>query len=157
MILIRTALPTDCDVIVDFNCRLADETEGKLLDRAIVTRGVAAALADAHKARYFLACDGERPVGQLMFTWEWSDWRDGVFWWLQSVYVVAEFRGRGVFRRLFEHVRELAGRDPQVVGLRLYVEHDNSAAQAVYARLGMSRPGYHVLELPLRRDAGRST
>ncbi|MCA9054945.1 MAG: GNAT family N-acetyltransferase [Planctomycetaceae bacterium] len=145
---IRAAIACDREVLVDFNCRLADETEQKTLDRDTVTRGVQAALDDPNKARYFVACDGERVVGQVMHTWEWSDWRNGVFWWLQSVYVHPDYRGRGVFRRLFEHVRELAQGDPEVVGLRLYVEQENSPAREVYRKLGLVEPGYHVLELP---------
>lgn len=144
--LVRPAHAHDLDFIVDCNCRLAAETEHKQLDRPTVTRGVAAALADPRKARYYVACAGDRPVGQLMHTWEWSDWRNGDIWWLQSVYVLPEHRGQGVFRRLFEHVAALAAQDPGVVGLRLYVEQDNAAAQAVYSRLGLSEAGYRVLE-----------
>lgn len=148
---IRVATPADAPVLVDFNRRLADETEGLQLDRATVEKGVAAALADPSKARYFVACVGSEVVGQVMHTWEWSDWRNGYFWWLQSVYVSQPHRGGGVFRRLFEHVRELAAGDLQVVGLRLYVEHENSDAQQVYARLGLTRTGYLVLEQELRQ------
>ncbi|MFV0444514.1 MAG: GNAT family N-acetyltransferase [Planctomycetaceae bacterium] len=147
LIPIRPACGDDAATIVDFNCRLAWETEQKQLDREVVARGVAAVLADPRKARYFVACDGDRPVGQLMHTWEWSDWRNGDIWWLQSVYVHPDYRGRGVFRQLFEHLRQQAEVDPAVVGLRLYVEQDNTTAQEVYTRLGMSAPGYRVLEL----------
>lgn len=146
---VRAAVPADEAAIVDFNCRLAWETEHKQLDHATVTLGVRAALADQHKARYFVATVDGAVVGQMMHTREWSDWRNGDFWWLQSVYVLPEYRGRGVFRLLFEHVRQLAQTTPHVVGLRLYVEQDNSAAQAVYQRLGLLAAGYRVLELPL--------
>lgn len=148
---VRTATARDESFVVDCNCRLAWETEHKQLDRPTVTLGVRAALADPAKARYFVACRDGLPVGQVMHTWEWSDWRNGVFWWLQSVYVLPEHRGGGVFRRLFEHVRELAEADPQVVGLRLYVEQANAAAQAAYLKLGMTDARYGVLELPLDR------
>jgi ribosomal protein S18 acetylase RimI-like enzyme len=148
---VRAAETTDEHFIVASNCRLAWETEHKQLDRPTVTLGVRTALADPSKARYFIACAGEQPVGQIMHTWEWSDWRNGDLWWLQSVYVVPEYRGRGVFRLLFEHVRDLARANPGVVGIRLYVEHHNTAAQAVYRKLGMVEAGYEVLEMPLTR------
>jgi ribosomal protein S18 acetylase RimI-like enzyme len=133
-------------VIVDYNCRLASETEGKQLDRPTVERGVAALLADPRHGRYFVACDGSRVVGQMMHTYEWSDWRNGQIWWLQSVYVAADFRQRGVFRALFEHVLKAAEADPGVVGVRLYVEEENKSAQAAYAKLGLDEAGYHVME-----------
>lgn len=145
-LLIRPASAADAAAIVEFNCRLAAETEHKQLDRPTVVQGVAAALADPSRARYYVACRDGRPVGQLMHTWEWSDWRNGYFWWLQSVYVEPPERGRGVFRALFSHVRDLAASDPEVIGLRLYVEQENAAAQAVYARLGLGSTGYLVLE-----------
>lgn len=143
---IRPALPDDCPAIVDFNCRIAEETEGKSLEAETIRAGVGALLADPAKGRYFVACDGDRLVGQIMHTREWSDWRNGDLWWLQSVYVLAEYRGRGVFRRLYEHVRSLAQADANVAGIRLYVERENAAAQTVYARLGMKHAGYFVME-----------
>ena len=143
---IRPARPDDCPAIVEFNRRLAEETEGLLLDPDTLERGVRAALADSNRARYYVADAGGRLLGQIMHTWEWSDWRNGWFWWLQSVYVQPEARGRGVFRRLFEHVRALAGNDPDVVGIRLYVEHSNLTAHTAYRRLGLNPAGYEVLE-----------
>ncbi|HVW01866.1 MAG TPA: GNAT family N-acetyltransferase, partial [Planctomycetaceae bacterium] len=115
-------------------------------DRPTVERGVAALLADPRHGRYFVACDGPRVVGQMMHTYEWSDWRNGQIWWLQSVYVAADFRQRGVFRALFEHVLHAAEADPGVVGVRLYVEDENKSAQAAYAKLGLDEAGYHVME-----------
>ena len=143
---VRHATPADLPTIAEFNNLLAQESEGKTLDAAVLSAGVAALLADPHKGRYFLAEDGGTVVGQVMFTTEWSDWRNGYFWWLQSVYVRRAARGRGVFRALFEHVEQLARRDPQVRGLRLYVEIANRAAQETYTRLGMKPAGYFVLE-----------
>lgn len=143
---VRPATLADAEVLVDFNCRLAAETEHKQLDRDTVSRGVRRALADPAKARYFVACLEGRPIGQVMHTWEWSDWRNGYFWWLQSVYVAPAHRGRGVFRALFEHLRALAEADPEVIGLRLYVEQENTAARQAYARLGLAPTGYLVLE-----------
>jgi len=144
---IRQGRPADAPTIVEFNRRLALETEGKALDMAALTGGVTAALADpTRKGPYYLAVDGETILGQLQITFEWSDWRNGWFWWFQSVYVIAEARKTGVFRSLYEHVGELARRESDVVGLRLYVERDNHAAQRTYLRLGMERTAYLLLE-----------
>jgi ribosomal protein S18 acetylase RimI-like enzyme len=145
-LVIRRATPGDLEMVVDFNRRLAEESEGKMLDIAVLTAGVAQALADPQKALYFLAEDAGRVMGQTMITTEWSDWRNGWFWWIQSVYVRPEARRRGVFRALFEHVSRAARQDSSVIGLRLYVDHENYAAQETYRRLGMIDAGYFVLE-----------
>ena len=138
---------------MEFNRRLAAETEDTELNVDLLTAGVKAALADSAKARYFVASRGETVVGQLMHTWEWSDWRNGMIWWLQSVYVQPEHRGRGVFRMLYEHVQQLAESDPGVVGIRLYIETGNDAARAVYEKLGMRAGSYNVMQR-LWRGAG---
>jgi len=143
---IRRAVTADVTTLVDFNRRLAFETEGKTLDLTVLTPGVEAGLADENKARYFVAEEDGRIVGQLMLTLEWSDWRNGWVWWLQSVYVPAEARRRGVFRALYDHVYQAAAADPQVVGLRLYMEHENQVAQQTYLSLGMELSNYVVLE-----------
>ncbi len=145
-VVIRPATPADVPTIVEFNRRLAAETEDKVLDPAVLTRGVQATLTDPHKGPYYLADEGGQILGQLQITFEWSDWRDGWMWWIQGVYVRADARRRGVFRALFEHVHRQARADPQVVALRLYVESENHRAQETYARLGMSRTGYLVFE-----------
>jgi GNAT superfamily N-acetyltransferase len=143
---IRRATPADAAVIAEFNRLLALESEGKALDAAVLAAGVAAGLADPRKALYFVAEEGGAVLGQTMVTFEWSDWRNGWVWWIQSVYVRADARRRGVFRALYEHVRRAAAADPDVIALRLYVERENHAAQQTYARLGMQRTGYVVLE-----------
>ena len=120
---------------------LALESEHRHLDPVVLAAGVATALADPDRAHYILAEEAGEVVGQVMLTREWSDWRNGWIWWLQSVYVRADFRRRGVFRLLFEHVEERIGRDPTVLGLRLYVEHENKVAQETYAHLGMDESG----------------
>jgi GNAT superfamily N-acetyltransferase len=148
---IRPAHPDDWPTIVEFNRRLAEETEGLCLDMATLESGVRAALGDPGKARYFVADAGSELLGQIMHTWEWSDWRNGMIWWLQSVYVRPEARGQGVFRRLFEHVRGLARTDPDAVGLRLYVERENVKALEVYRRLGFRPAGYEVQEMTWRQ------
>lgn len=143
---IRRASPADAAVVVEFNCLLAQESEGKTLDAAVVGRGVAAGLADPRKSVYFLAEEDGLAIGQIMFTTEWSDWRNGWFWWIQSVYVRPEARRRGVFRALFEHVDQAARADGDVIGLRLYVERDNQIAQDTYRRMGMDATAYLVFE-----------
>jgi GNAT superfamily N-acetyltransferase len=143
---IRRATPADVPTLVEFNRRLAEETEDKTLDEAVLAAGIQATFADPHKGPYYLAVDGDRIVGQMQITFEWSDWRNGWFWWIQGVYVRAEARGQGVFRALYQHVHELARKDPQVIGLRLYVERDNQAAQQTYLRMGMAWTDYLMLE-----------
>lgn len=144
---IRTATPADVPVIVDYNRRLARETEHKTLDPTTVSAGVAAAIADPiTKGPYYLACDDQDVVGQLQVTLEWSDWRNGWFWWIQSVYVRDDHRGKGIFRALYQHVRSRATAAGNVIGIRLYVERENTAAQATYSRIGMSFLPYMVLE-----------
>jgi GNAT superfamily N-acetyltransferase len=144
---VRQATPADAPVVVEFNRLLAEESEGKTLDVSLLEPGVRAGLADQRKALYFVA-EGPRGdvVGQMMITFEWSDWRNGWFWWVQSVYVRPEYRRLGVFRALFEHVQQSARDDPEVIGLRLYVEDNNRLAHQTYAALGMGRAGYFVLE-----------
>lgn len=150
---IRAATPADRDTIVDFNIRLADESEGMQLDRATVRRGVTLVLDDPSRGRYFIAETGDGPVGQTMITFEWSDWRCGWFWWIQSVYVIPELRGRGVFRQLLERVMGEARSRDDVCGVRLYVDLDNHSAQAVYDRTGLPRAHYEMREVDFHRAA----
>jgi ribosomal protein S18 acetylase RimI-like enzyme len=144
---IRRATLADLETIVDFNCRLAEESEGKSLDRKVLTAGVQAALADPEaKGPYFLAEEYGAILGQMQLTYEFSDWRNGWFWWVQGVYVRPEARQRGVFRALYEHVLNAAKQDAQVVGLRLYVERENTRAHKTYEKLGMEWTGYLLME-----------
>jgi GNAT superfamily N-acetyltransferase len=145
---IRDARPDDLDTIAEFNARLASETEGKTLDPSVLARGVARALADPDRLRYWLAEQhaGGPIIGQTAITREWSDWRNGWIWWFQSVYVHPDFRGCGVFRALHGHIRALALKFPDVIGLRLYVEVENARAQKTYQALGLRPGGYHVFE-----------
>jgi GNAT superfamily N-acetyltransferase len=146
---VRPATAADCDTVVEFNRLLALETEHLRLDTDTLRLGVAAVLADPHKGRYLVAERTGEIVGQIMITFEWSDWRNGWIWWVQSVYVRAEDRRSGVFRALFESLSELARADGSVRGLRLYVERDNHAAQAVYARHGMESMPFLLMQRPL--------
>ena len=142
---LRPARPDDAATLIDFNAAMALETEHLALDRAVLSVGVRAGLADANKARYFVAEVGGRVVGQLMLTLEWSDWRNGEIWWIQSVYVHPDLRRRGVFAALYRHVEQLA-REAGAVGLRLYVVRDNATGQATYRQLGMELTEYLVME-----------
>lgn len=144
---IRDATPADAATIAEFNRLMALETEHKSLDPAVLRRGVDRALRDGADARYFVAECGGAIVGQTMITYELSDWRDGVFWWIQSVYTRADFRGRGVFKALYRHVESLARATPDVCGIRLYVEKDNRSAISTYERLGMKPSGHVVYEV----------
>jgi ribosomal protein S18 acetylase RimI-like enzyme len=146
-IVIRAATAEDADFLAHGNAAMALETEHKQLDPVVVGAGVRAALADSGKGLYFIAESNGRRVGQLMFTYEWSDWRNGTFWWIQSVYVLPEARRNGVFLALFRHVEHLAERDPGVCGIRLYVERENTRAQATYRRCGLHDAGYTVMEV----------
>ena len=145
-LLIRPARPEDAPAIVGFQILLARETEGLELDHPTVTAGVAAVFADPNKAVYYVAERGGRIVGGLMTTFEWSDWRDGMILWIQSVYVIAEERGRGIYRALYEYLKRRVEEDPGLKGIRLYVDKRNTAAQQVYARLGMNGEHYATYE-----------
>jgi GNAT superfamily N-acetyltransferase len=145
-IVIRPATDTDAAVVCEFNWLLAHESEGKDLDRVQLEPGVRAVFADAHKGCYFLAERDGEVVGQLGLTYEFSDWRNGWFWWIQSVYVVSSARRQGVFRALFQHVEQAARADATVVGLRLYVERDNHAAHDTYKNLGLNWTSYGMME-----------
>lgn len=154
---IRVGLPHDEPVIVAFNIALAAESEHRTLDRDTVTEGVRAVLRDPGRGRYFLAVQREHIVGQLMLTQEWSDWRNGTFWWIQSVYVAPDWRGCGIFRALFAHVEALSRRSREVCGLRLYVERDNDRAQRIYRDCGLELTDYRIMELERARASDAQT
>lgn len=143
---VRAAAPVDIEFLVDSNAAMAWETEHKTLDREVLTRGTEAVFADAVRGFYLIAERAGARVGCLLITREWSDWRNGDWWWIQSVYVTADARRGGVFRELYADVERRARATSGVVGLRLYVEKENIAAQATYASLGMSDSGYRILE-----------
>lgn len=152
-LVLRDATAADLEFLVAGNRRMAEETEGVQLDPQLVGPGTRAVLADASLGRYFVAEAGGRPVGQLMLTYEWSDWRNGVFWWVQSVYVEPAQRGQGVFSTLYRHVARLAEADPAVCGIRLYVDRANQRARGVYAHLGLHATNYDVMETVFRGPA----
>lgn len=143
---IRRAIATDVTAIATFNQALAAETEQHILDPATVQTGVAQLLARPELGFYLVATVANQPVGCLLITTEWSDWRNGLFWWIQSVYIQADYRRQGIFRRLYQEVESLAQQQGEVCGLRLYVEQNNTAAQATYRSLGMTPTPYQVYE-----------
>lgn len=126
---------------------MAEETERRSLDRETVRRGARGVLEDQRLGVYYVAECGGTVVGQLMMTYEWSDWRNGTFWWIQSVYVAPGARGGGIYRALHEYVETLARRTAGVCGLRLYVEAENTSAQRVYERMGMNCTSYRLYEI----------
>lgn len=150
ILLVRDAGPGDLATIIEFNARLAFETEGKLLERTVLACGVEKALADPDRLRYWLVETREEAgvvaVGQAAVSREWSDWRDGWVWWFQSVYVRREYRRRGAFRSLHRRIKDHARAAPDVIGLRLYVENANERARRTYHALGFTTGGYHVYE-----------
>nr|MBS0210737.1 GNAT family N-acetyltransferase [Planctomycetota bacterium] len=144
---VRDASSDDVAIIAEFNSRLAEESEHKRLDPNVIQRGVARGMARPEQCRYFLAEIDGQVIGQTMITFEWTDWRDGILYWLQSVFVRPEYRGQGVFRALFDHVMQTAKADPDARGMRLYVERENTAALATYGRLGMQPSGHLLYEI----------
>jgi GNAT superfamily N-acetyltransferase len=145
-ITIRRGTRDDISVIVEFNSRLAKESEGKTLDAYILRAGVTAAMDDPSKGPYYMAVNGKTILGQMQITFEWSDWRNGWIWWIQGVYVRAEARRTGVFRALYEHISDEARRAGNVIALRLYVDRENHGAQATYRQLGMGPSNYLLYE-----------
>lgn len=145
-ITVRTATAEDIDLLARFNARMADETEDKTLDPETVRAGVQALFDDPARGFYLVAVRDEEVVGSLMITPEWSDWRNGVFWWIQSVYVRPEARRTGIYRALHHAVRERAEVSDDVCGLRLYVERSNEAARETYEALGMTETSYRMYE-----------
>ena len=148
-ITIRAAHPADAAALVAFNRAMAWETERKELAADVITAGVDHLLRHPEHGFYVVAEAGAEIAGALMVTFEWSDWRNALFWWIQSVYVRPEFRRRGIYRRLYDHVKESARHGGKVCGFRLYVDKDNVGAQRVYASLGMTEAHYLMFEEPL--------
>ena len=143
---IRIAKLEDADSLVEFNQAMALETEGKRLDGDVLRCGVEAVFDDEKKGFYVVAEIGGLIVGGLMVTYEWSDWRAAWFWWIQSVYILPEARGRKIYSGLYEFVKTKAAENDNVCGFRLYVESDNHNAQKVYEKVGMNASHYLMYE-----------
>lgn len=143
---IRPGLLFDIDVIADFQIRMARETENLKLDPEVVGKGVNAVFDDPSKGKYWLAeCNGE-VIGCLLTVPEWSDWRNGTVLWIHSVFVREDFRGKGVYKKLYLHLKQMVEESTDLRGLRLYVDKTNEKAQKVYESLGMSGDHYHLFE-----------
>ena len=146
MLTIRTAEPSDASTIVEFQIRMAHESEDLDLDRDTVTQGVNAVFEDPLKGEYLLAEEHGKPVGVLLCLKEWSDWRNGTVLWIHSLYVIPPARRRGVFTTLYRHLKQRVEKSPALKGLRLYVEKGNSAARKAYRGLGMTDEHYRLYE-----------
>lgn len=144
--ILRKAELRDAAAIAAFNSSMSHETEGRRLIPEVIGAGVLRLLNDPSLGFYLVAEHAGRVVGCLMITQEWSDWRNGTFWWIQSVYVEAGWRRKGVYRRLYDFIRGLALADPAICGFRLYVEKENTVAQATYESLGMKATDYLIYE-----------
>ena len=146
MFSVRRANIDDLQLIVEFQIKMATESEGLNLDQTTLSQGVSAVLRDEVTAEYWLVESEEGPIGMMMTLPEWSDWRNGVVIWIHSVYVRADFRKQGAFSALFEHLKHQINESPELVGLRLHVDKRNHSAQQVYKRLGMSADHYDLYE-----------
>jgi ribosomal protein S18 acetylase RimI-like enzyme len=143
---IRQATRSDIDSLIGFNEAMALETEGKKLFTGTLRKGVEAVFDDPHKGFYFVAENDDRVIGGLMVTLEWSDWRNAWFWWIQSVYVDPEYRGKRIYSQLYDFVKREAASAGNVCGFRLYVEKENVHAQRVYEKVGMEETYYLMYE-----------
>jgi len=152
VLIVRDATARDAATIAVFNTSITAETEDHVLEPRLVVAGIAALLADISKGRYWVAEVNGDIAGQIMVTYEWSDWRNGLIWWIQSVYVHEDHRRKGVFSALYRHVESLARNDAGVVGLRLYVDDCNKRAQDTYVSLGMQMRNYRVMEVDFRKE-----
>lgn len=145
-ITIRYATDKEIDDLVDFNQAMALETEGKKLDSEVLRKGVAAVFENEKRGFYVVAENAEKIAGGLMITYEWSDWRNAWFWWIQSVYIIPEFRGRKIYSELYDFVKREAEKSGNVCGFRLYVEKENTKARKVYEKLKMEETHYFMYE-----------
>ncbi len=143
---VRKAKTIELIHIVSFQQKMAMETESLELDSNILNKGVQAVFDDPAKGTYYVAVENDNIIGSLMITYEWSDWRNGQVYWIQSVYVLPEHRGKGVYKQMYLHLKEQVEKSPDVRGLRLYVEKDNVNAQKVYSKLGMDGEHYKMFE-----------
>ena len=148
--LIRKGQIKDIDVIAKYNIAMALETENKVLDNETITNGVSSIIKDKSKGQYWVMEIDSILVGQLMVTYEWSDWRNGMMWWIQSVYVEPHYRRRGVYSSLYNNLVKMAKLDSSCCGIRLYVEKENYKAQDTYKSLGMKNAGYEIMEFTIK-------
>jgi ribosomal protein S18 acetylase RimI-like enzyme len=146
MIIVRPATIDDALAIIDFQLNMAMETESITLDYPTVTRGVHEVFEDSTKGSYYVALDDKKIIGSLMTTYEWSDWRCGTVLWIQSVYIIKDYRGQGVYKKLYQYIQQLVTPESGYRGIRLYVDKTNITAQRVYEKMGMNGEHYQVYE-----------
>ena len=143
---VRTAQMKDMETLVRFQKEMARETEGIELKHEILVPGVEAVLSDSAKGQYYVAEHEGQVVGSLLTTFEWSDWRNGIVLWIQSVYVIPAFRRKGIYSNLYTHVKEKVIKDEQLKGIRLYADKTNVSAHQAYQKLGMTPDHYITFE-----------
>lgn len=146
MIQIRPSNEDDEQIIAGYQVSMAKETESVDLDKSVVIKGVKAVLNDPSKGKYYVAIDDNEIVASLLITPEWSDWRNSWVAWIQSVYVVPEYRGKGVFKMMYNYILQMIKNDDNYAGIRLYVDLENKSAREVYAKLGMNGDHYQLFE-----------
>lgn len=144
--IVREATKNDIEQIVEFQLKMAHETENIKLHKPTVIKGVSAILNDSSKGKYYIAVIDETVVGSLLTTFEWSDWRNGTILWIQSVYVLQEFRRKGVYRNMYAHIKQLVLENSNLNGIRLYADKSNLPAHKTYEKLGMSADHYITFE-----------
>ena len=149
----RKGAISDIEIIVQFQKNMALETEEKILLESSIRSGVTEVIGDEQKGTYLVAEHEDKIIGSLLITYEWSDWRNGWFWWIQSVYVKKEWRRKGVYSHLYDEVKKLSLNEGNVCGIRLYVEKENRIAQTVYKNLGMYDTKYLLYETEFSEDA----
>ncbi len=146
MIIVEEAITKHAGGVVEFQMAMALETENLRLDRNLVEKGVKAVFDDVAKGKYYVAQDDDKLIASLMITYEWSDWRNGNVYWIQSVYVLPEYRGKGVFKEMYLHIKDSVKNTPGLSGIRLYVDKNNHRAQKVYNKIGMDGSHYQLFE-----------
>jgi len=146
MINIRKAEKELISLIADFQIKMAWESEEYQLDKAKINNGVKAVFDDKNKGQYFVAYDDKTIIGSLLITNEWSDWRNAWVWWIQSVYVLPEYRRKGIFSSMYQYIKSKVEQDEHIAGLRLYVEKDNLKAISTYKKIGMTDEHYNFFE-----------
>lgn len=143
---IREAITHDIPSLIDFQLKMALETENVQLEISTLSMGMQKLFKDPSKGKYYVAEEGTEVIACLMITIEWSDWRCGTVWWIQSVYVSERWRSKGVYKKMYEYIRSHVAGDPDLRGIRLYVDNTNERAKRVYAGLGMNGDHYSVFE-----------
>ncbi|MBN1251695.1 MAG: GNAT family N-acetyltransferase [Bacteroidales bacterium] len=144
--IIQKASKSDIGTIKNFQIKMAKESEGMILDDKIIAKGVKAVFEDKSKGIYYVAEENNTIIASLLTTFEWSDWRNSCVLWIQSVYVIPEYRKQGVFKKMYQHLKEIVNNSEEYIGLRLYVDKSNFNAQKVYDKVGMNNQHYIMYE-----------